>query len=654
MRAQHTFSSLDGNAGSVSLQPPPHRWGSEPPLYVGQGSAPAKRAINLRWLAATILAGSTGAGLMTAVVVSTSDQGTTVSRPQFASPPPIDAAATGANVARMGDKLLQTYDAASGHQVLRLSTATKLGDHEVIKVEPFSRVIANLVLQHGEEASRVPSFASINRNPDPEPAAATPAPDPDEGEVSIKTHPIGDEPVGPDSGPTLTADQVAAGARAAASADGDAGPAAFPPQFLAQQDDAPDSLAYAPPDAADSSTIDIRIAPENVTQVGKTPSAESLSSSETTVPVKAGETLASILQRLGSSPDDAKAAATALGDAGNLQEGQRLRVAIVAPGPGEPRRPVRVAVYTGDAIEGAVALADDGGFVEVQAPGVNPDDGGDAVAAGDATTMSLYQSIYETALKQQVPEAVIPDLVRAFADVTDLSAPVRPGDTMELFYQEGSGHEGIRYAALGVGGELRRCYWYRPAGQESGDFFDEDGHSIHRLLLRKPLEAGVITSPFGYRRHPIFGVGRMHTGVDIADKLGTPIRATGDGMVVKITTTGGYGRHVEVQHANGYVTTYSHMGGFGPGIVVGKRVKMGQIVGYIGMTGFSTGPHVHYEVKINGNFVDPMRIKLPQTMDLADAALEQFKRRRDRIDEVMNRTSAVPGTAGAPRPLDGG
>jgi murein DD-endopeptidase MepM/ murein hydrolase activator NlpD len=233
---------------------------------------------------------------------------------------------------------------------------------------------------------------------------------------------------------------------------------------------------------------------------------------------------------------------------------------------------------------------------------------------------------------------MIERLLRVYAYDVDLTRHTRPGDNFEVFYEQdesGKPVGDILYTSLTVGGDLRR--YYRFAGPDDGkvDYYDEDGKSARKFLMRKPITAGEMRSTFGMRRHPILGYYKMHTGVDWAAPIGTPILATGNGTIVKVGWSNGYGRHIEVQHANGYISTYSHMSGFAKSSVLGARVTMGQVIGYLGMTGLATGPHVHYEVKINGSFVDPMRIKLPQGRELNGQVLAAFKEERDRIDSLM-------------------
>jgi murein DD-endopeptidase MepM/ murein hydrolase activator NlpD len=191
-----------------------------------------------------------------------------------------------------------------------------------------------------------------------------------------------------------------------------------------------------------------------------------------------------------------------------------------------------------------------------------------------------------------------------------------------------------------------KYYRFQTPDDNMVDFYDENGRSMRKFLMRKPIVGGEITSPFGMRYHPILHYARMHTGVDWGAPIGTPVYAAGNGVIIKAGWDGGYGRRVEIQHANGYVTAYNHMSGFGRGIAEGAHVVQGQTVGYLGDSGLATGPHLHYEVIINGSFVDPMAIKLPRTREFDGRMLAAFKRERDRIDQIMGEApSAVAMSA---------
>jgi len=230
-----------------------------------------------------------------------------------------------------------------------------------------------------------------------------------------------------------------------------------------------------------------------------------------------------------------------------------------------------------------------------------------------------------------------------FSFDVDFNSPVHAGDRLEAFYSQddvdadASSAPELLYASLTVGGTAHRLYRFRSASDGSLDYYDETGRSAQKFLMRKPMSGGIFRSGFGMRRHPILGWVKAHTGVDWAAPSGTPIVASGDGVVTKAGWTSGYGRHTEIQHANGYVTTYSHQSAFASGIRPGTRVRQGQVIGYVGSTGLSTGAHLHYEVHINGRPVDPMRIRLPRGHELTGEELAVFDRERDRVDALLGR-----------------
>jgi murein DD-endopeptidase MepM/ murein hydrolase activator NlpD len=325
---------------------------------------------------------------------------------------------------------------------------------------------------------------------------------------------------------------------------------------------------------------------------------------------------------------------------------------LVDPVPDENGRgkPVRLSVYNADKHVGTVALSDSGDYVAVADPdAADVANGSEDEGDEDSGGIRLYYSIYETALKQNVPQPMVEDLLRIYAYDVDLNRRTRPGDNFELFYEQDENGEplgDILYTALSTDGELKRYYRFVSPDDGQVDYYDDQGRSARKFLMRKPINGGAMRSTFGMRRHPILGYYKMHTGVDWAGvPVGTPILATGNGTITKAAWTNGYGRHIEIQHANGYTSTYSHMSAFAKGMKPGVKIKLGQVIGYLGSTGLSTGPHIHYEVKINNNFVDPMRIKLPQGRELNGALLTAFKQERDRIDAMMTKAPVAQAAA---------
>jgi murein DD-endopeptidase MepM/ murein hydrolase activator NlpD len=316
-------------------------------------------------------------------------------------------------------------------------------------------------------------------------------------------------------------------------------------------------------------------------------------------------------------------------------------------GPAARLQPYRVIVANDTTVEAVAALSDVGKYVAVDvqsmntvaetATGKDDDDDDD-----DGSGVRLYQSIYETALRNKVPAAVIEDMVRIYSYDVDFQRKVQPGDSFDVFFAgEGEGTASsekteVLFASLTVGGETKKYYRFVTPDDSVVDFYDETGKSAKKFLVRKPVNNAIMRSGFGGRRHPILGYTKMHTGVDWATPYGTPIFASGNGVVEKVGWEGGYGKYVRLKHNNGYETAYGHMSAFAKGMEPGKRVRQGQVIGFVGSTGMSTGAHVHYEILVNGRFVDPMRVKLPRGRSLEGAVMAGFEKERDRLDTQMN------------------
>jgi murein DD-endopeptidase MepM/ murein hydrolase activator NlpD len=224
----------------------------------------------------------------------------------------------------------------------------------------------------------------------------------------------------------------------------------------------------------------------------------------------------------------------------------------------------------------------------------------------------------------------------------DYKTKAQPGDSFDLFFdsKEETGNETpgeLLFSSLSVSGETYRYYRFRSA-DGSVDYYNEAGSSSKKFLMHMPVRAGRFTSGFGYRRHPILGGYRMHTGVDWAAPIGTPIVAAGNGSVETAGWEHGYGNYIRVKHGNGYKTAYGHMTKFATGVSQGSKVRQGQVIGYVGSTGQSSGPHLHYEVLINNRQVNPMGISVPRGKQLAGRQLADFKKEKSRIDNLMART----------------
>ncbi len=560
-----------------------------------------------------------------------------------------------AAVARKGDKLTSVTESNVARQVIRVSTATRVGDREVMRVRPMVRVTGNLSLTVSELSANIPAYnpqrmladSGASGTPGADAAAAAEP----EAEVSFVTRDLGVVLPRAKVAAALAIEDVLARVRDAANFTGSTAR-----QGLASQQPDPVRLAYATEGNPDPyAGFEARVVPENITLLPKTATQTTGGNAwnDRSVTVKKGDSIATIMRDLGASADDTKAIATVLGPRGRdggLKEGQKLRIllATTTTGASQQLQPVRIIVSGDGGPEAVVALSDMGKYVPVDVQSVKS--GSEAVAASDddeeeddGTGVRLYQSVYETALRNQVPRPVIEDLVRIYSYDVDFQRKTQPGDSFEVMYapdDEASGPDGkgdVLFAALTVGGESRKYFRYQTPDDGVVDYYDETGKSAKKFLVRKPVMTAIMRSGFGVRRHPVLGYTKMHTGVDWAAPPGTPILASGNGTVEKAGWESGYGKYIRLRHSNGYETAYGHMTAFARNIQPGTKVRQGQVIGFVGSTGLSTGPHVHYEILVNGRFVDPMRIKLPRGRVLDGPLLASFDKERTRIEGVMAR-----------------
>jgi murein DD-endopeptidase MepM/ murein hydrolase activator NlpD len=235
------------------------------------------------------------------------------------------------------------------------------------------------------------------------------------------------------------------------------------------------------------------------------------------------------------------------------------------------------------------------------------------VAVADGT---IESSLFEAGQDAAVPIDVLSQTVKAFSYDVDFQREIQPGDRFEIVYERYEDDRGqlartgnVLYAALIQGDTAKEIYRFEPE-DGSADFYNAKGESVRKELLRTPLDVIRITSTFGMRKHPILGYSRMHKGVDFAATTGTPIFAAGDGTVAILGTQSGYGNYIRIKHSAQYATAYGHMSRFASGLRPGSKVRQGDVIGYVGSTGMATGPHLHYEVLVDGTQINPMSVKL--------------------------------------------
>ena len=249
----------------------------------------------------------------------------------------------------------------------------------------------------------------------------------------------------------------------------------------------------------------------------------------------------------------------------------------------------------------------------------------------------IKNNLYSAAIDAGVEPNIIVEFARIFGFEVDFQRDIRQGNWFEILYERFEDDNNkvkdtgkIIYASMFVNGEEINLYNFKSNNVE--DFYDIKGKSITKSLMKTPINGARLSSSFGMRKHPILGYNKMHRGTDFAAPSGTPIMASGSGTVTRARWCGGGGNCVKIKHNSTYETIYAHMKAFAKGIKEGRKVKQGQIIGYVGSTGLSTGPHLHYEVLVNGKKINSQRLKLPSGKTLGGEERKQFEIDRIKID----------------------
>ena len=249
----------------------------------------------------------------------------------------------------------------------------------------------------------------------------------------------------------------------------------------------------------------------------------------------------------------------------------------------------------------------------------------------------ILQSLYRSASKVDTPPNIIIEFARIYGFQVDFQRDIQKNDSFQIMYEVFENNKGkvietgnILYASLTLSGVDNSLYYFNGKGSEG--HYDASGKSVKKTLMKTPINGARLSSPFGMRKHPIDGFNKMHRGTDFAAPTGTPIMASGDGVIQKVGWCGGGGNCVKIKHNSTYQTIYAHMSKFARGIKYGVRVKQGQTIGYVGSTGKSTGPHLHYEVIENGKKINSQTLKLPSGKILKNKEREKFETEKIKID----------------------
>ncbi len=630
--------------------------GNEPPLVADGRRAPDRREISLRWLSGTFLTGITSSILMGVALFAALDgrQQLAIPAEAYAALEPQDHPPHPENTVKRGQRILEPNVVAkpADKKIMEVSTMIHDGEKEVVRRKPFAHVTMALAASHAAGDDYPPFdplaiFSDGDKDDQPVSRTGTIYGSEVESEVALKS---GDFPTGGSAlafSDQMSADEVEENVRTNGSAltDGSTQIA---------------SLYYVDPQrfASDSGDLDLlqgltaRVVEENMSVSDfDTRSSDDPEYADDVIPVRHAQDIVGVMTGAGYTKAQAEDLAGYLKgvlDGDELEQGDVLRICVMQRG--KQADIVRASVYSGGRHVTTVALDDEGRFI----PGMEPpplaavatafDGDNRQVMASGRDMPRVYDGIYRAALSYGMSKDMTAQVVRILASNVDFQAQLRPNDTLEAFFSvaddTGVATEDSELLFLDArfGDTETRVYRFQDPEDGSIDYYDQDGKSIRQFLLRNPVPNGKFRSGFGMRRHPILGFSRMHTGVDWSAPRGTPIIAAGNGVVEKAGwDSGGYGNQTLIRHANGYVSSYNHQSAIAKGIKPGVKVRQGQVIGFVGTTGLSTGPHLHYELIVNGNKVDALKIRLPGGKSLDGEALAQFQLERKRIDDLLGR-----------------
>lgn len=256
--------------------------------------------------------------------------------------------------------------------------------------------------------------------------------------------------------------------------------------------------------------------------------------------------------------------------------------------------------------------------------------------------VTINESLYRSAINSDIPPNIIMQFVNLYGFDVDFQREIRNGNKIKIYYEvfldsklniRKAGN--IKFASLSLSKNTYELYKYTTKDNNKFEFFNSTGKSAVKALMKTPINGASLSSGYGLRKHPILGYDRLHQGVDFAAPTGTPIMAAGTGFIEKIGMNGGAGNYIKIKHINGYKTAYGHMSKFASGLKRGSKVTQGQTIGFVGSTGMSTGPHLHYEVIFNNKKINPMKMKLPSGRKLKGKILDDFISYTDDLNREM-------------------
>ena len=631
------------------------RIGDEPPIPAGgRRRPPDRREVSLRWLSGTFLTGLTSTVLMGVALFAGLD-----GKQFLATPPELQTSEAQAapdltdNAKTHRLPALRAAQQVGNQERTRMSvsTVTRVGDADLVRTKPFEHLKVSLAAGHKAKES-YPAFnpLSIFAQPDQQDVANENIGSliygaDVETEASIRVVSFEFDETMTQASLVLSNQEVEEIVRQTAPilTDGSVEVAAL--HFVN-----PERFGLADPAlSAMQLQSTAKIVPQNISVASiDNEFRPSRDFSEYLIEVRSTAPIRQLLAdtEFGKSEPMAEALETLL-NTENFKEGHAIRLGLQGSLMGQ--NIIRASVYSGNNHQTTIALNDKNQYV----PSEEPFDEGVMEARKERDKPKppvnivrdlppAYDAIYRGVMAYDLPKEIAGQIVRMVAADVDFRSPIKPSDRLELFYsvpeQSDETTEELLFVEASFNEQTRKFYRFIST-DGTIDYFDEDGKSARQFLLRNPVPNGKFRSPFGMRRHPILKYSKMHWGVDWSAPRGTPIIAPGNGTVIKAGWAGGYGRQTVIRHANGYETSYSHQTRFAKGISQGARVRQGQVIGYVGTTGLSTGPHLHYEMKVNNKRVDPLRVRLPEGKSLSGEELAAFIRERDRINDLLEKST---------------
>ena len=383
--------------------------------------------------------------------------------------------------------------------------------------------------------------------------------------------------------------------------------------------------------------------PSKITDISKTPPAEPV---DETFTLAEGESLARRLVALGVTPEAARSLAASIEP---VFPGQLMKAGMTFDVTLDKQQdfygnnvifPVRLSFQPGPNEEILVESDEYGQFNA-------------RIAGADEGTRSRYaeypqirakskvgSSLYATARDEGIPVYIISEMIRIYSYDVDFETQVKASDEFEVFFGEPDPRSTFKgnvllYAALEINGKMKRYYRYTIPGENQSDYFDEDGQSATKGLLRKPVSGAPITAGFGMRTDPLLGYPKMHTGIEFSAPMGTPIKAAGSGVIKKAGRADGLGNMVQIAHQGEYSTVYAHMSHIATGISPGTRVRQGEVIGYVGSSGRSSGPGLYYEIRVNDRPVNPLKVKVAGGRQLSGKQLSAFRQQQQKVIAMM-------------------